>query len=356
MNDIPWIDAMQKAHSRQLGFLPTQALIGKVKLGQVIVAEVDTRVAATLVAGLDDSVDSNELPGNSVSGYNASQGSRLHGGLCPTPIGYLMAADRYFKRDEIGYITQLCVLPEYRRSLVAGQLLQYQFDRSAYGCNLYACWCAQDLQANEFWESMGFSAIAFRSGAKGKGDKVDGKRGSRVHIFWQKRIRGGDATTPWWYPSTTGGGEMREDRLVFPIPAGVSWRDVSAIEINGGANGVGTDQMAEGRLQIEHRTSEDAGARRKTVKPKAVKVLKAPRMAGGLWFEEEGLVVKENTDSAKEPKAKIDPRLMSMARELRDRWSERSHEIVTPGRTRYDVKRVVGLEAHGTNDRLLSAA
>ncbi len=169
----------------------------------------------------------------------------------PTPqtpiiVGYLIAADRYFKRDEVGYITQMNVLPEYRRTLVAGQLLQAQFDRSAYGCKLYSCWCAQDLSANLFWESMGFVPIAFRNGADGKvkGKGKNKKREPRVHIFWQKRIRPGDdgdvtkGGTPWWYPSTTAGGQMRADRLVFPIMpdplnpgAGVRWQDVRPMEM-----------------------------------------------------------------------------------------------------------------------------
>ena len=48
-------------------------------------------------------------------------------------VGYLIASDRYFKRDEVGYVTQMNVSLNYRRSLVAATLLQGQFDRSAYG-------------------------------------------------------------------------------------------------------------------------------------------------------------------------------------------------------------------------------
>ena len=61
--------------------------------------------------------------------------------------------------------------------------------------------------------------LAFRAGAKGK----------RAHIFWQKRIREGDVSTPFWYPCKTDGGMMREDRIVLPIPPGVHWRDEMAI-------------------------------------------------------------------------------------------------------------------------------
>jgi hypothetical protein len=37
--DLPWIDAMQKTHGRELGFLPTMALRGKVAKKEVLVAE-----------------------------------------------------------------------------------------------------------------------------------------------------------------------------------------------------------------------------------------------------------------------------------------------------------------------------
>ena len=46
-----------------------------------------------------------------------------------------------------------------------------------------------------------------------------------MHIFWQRRIREGDETTPWWFPSQTTGGSIREDRLVLPIPPGKHWSD-----------------------------------------------------------------------------------------------------------------------------------
>jgi hypothetical protein len=53
----------------------------------------------------------------------------------------------------------------------------------------------------------------------------------RVHIFWQRRINDGDTVTPYWYPSMTNQGAIREDRLVFPIPPGTHWTEVQAISI-----------------------------------------------------------------------------------------------------------------------------
>ena len=340
--DLPFIDGLQKKHSRELGFLPAAALVGKIELGQVLVAEGSMQTA-------DGRKDTGLAPSPPTA-------------YCPlpTPVGYLIAADRYFKRDEIGYITQINIVPEYRRHLVAGQLLQYQFDHSAYGCRLYSCWCAQDLKANEFWEAMGFTAIAFRTGSLTKGKGADGKRAPRIHIFWQKRIRAGDEVTPWWYPSQTGGGEMREDRLVFPIMPGMHWKDVLPVVLSGIDGGRGAGVLPA----LPREKKRGAGARA------AAKVLTSPRMKTGLWFEEEGVVDAEPGEQAKpekvkKEKVKIDPRLTTAARELRDQWQERSGQVVPAPVARHDIKRIaqagaatggLRLEQHDQLKRLEQAA
>jgi N-acetylglutamate synthase-like GNAT family acetyltransferase len=176
MEDLPFIDGLQKKHSKQLGFMKTAALQGKIKLGHVIIAE-------------DESTQR---------------------------VGYCIGNDQYFKRDDLGVIFQLNVVPDKRRSLIGATLIKAMFERAAYGCRLFCCWCAQDIEANRFWESLGFVPLAFRAGSKSK---------DRVHIFWQKRIREGDTTTPWWFPSKTSGGAIGEERLVLPIPPGTRWHD-----------------------------------------------------------------------------------------------------------------------------------
>jgi GNAT superfamily N-acetyltransferase len=89
---------------------------------------------------------------------------------------WFISRDRYLKRDELGVIFQLCVAPGRAARLIGAALVREVFERSAYGCKLYCCWCAQDLDANYFWESLGFVPIAFRAGSDKK---------QRVHIFWQ---------------------------------------------------------------------------------------------------------------------------------------------------------------------------
>src|SRR5688572_14057381 len=114
--DYPFVDRLQDMHSKALGFMRKAALEGKIRLGEILIAEDE--------AGL--------------------------------PIGYCIFAYRYQKRDELGVIYQMNVVPGQQRKLVGVTLLKAVFERAPYGCRLFCCWCAQDLQANYFWESMGF--------------------------------------------------------------------------------------------------------------------------------------------------------------------------------------------------------
>jgi hypothetical protein len=86
-------------------------------------------------------------------------------------------------------------------------LVQAMFERAAYGCKLFCCWCAQDLAANYFWESIGFVPLAFRTGSRRNGahphllaeadpggdtDRARRRGGSRV-----RRRAGRSARTGW---------------------------------------------------------------------------------------------------------------------------------------------------------------
>ena len=137
IDDLPFIDALQKMHTKQVGWMPTKTLEGKIKAGHVLIAE-------------EPEARSQE-PGGS-----ASTGSWL---LAPgSRVGYLIGNDQYFKRDDVGIVYQLNVVPGKQRGLIGASLLKAQFERSAYGCKLYCCWCAQDIAANRFWESGGIRA------------------------------------------------------------------------------------------------------------------------------------------------------------------------------------------------------
>ena len=237
------------------------------------------------------------------------------------------------------------VVPGKQSGLIGATLLQAMFDRSAYGCKLYCCLCAQDIVANKFWEAMGFVPLAFRAGSRTKGKK----KTPRVHIFWQKRIRPEDVTTPWWFPSQTGGGSIREDRIVLPIPPGTHWSDAKPMVLPGEQLPVASGELPECRTGCNPAVAgagEAAGwhpaLRKKSLAAKG-KVIEPPKRAtiaeGGLRFADPAPAPAEKRKRAPKPKQKNDPRLIAAARELRDRWLEQmQHEsLVVAGK--YEISR-----------------
>ena len=349
--DIDFIDALQKKHGKQLGFMNRATLEGKVAAGHVLIAEVDCGKCI---------VDGGKLLVNSGAPFvdiNAAS-ARSMNDQSYTFAGYLIGNDRYRHRDELGVIFQMCVAPAYRRSLVAAHLLKAQFERSAYGCKLYCCWCAQDIEANRFWESMGFVPIAFRAGS----EKRD-----RLHIFWQRRIRAGDNETPWWFPSETTGGMMDASRIALPIPPGMHWTDalprliptaVPEESPNDGAN-----QGADGGRLLEPAPAKRATSAKRSKLDASPSAQASPppvitgMRGGGLRLTPD--VFEPPTDPAptealaaakpakpSKPKRvkKASPELAAKARELRDRWMEaaaRGEGIALPA-AKYEIGRLPG--------------
>jgi N-acetylglutamate synthase-like GNAT family acetyltransferase len=283
--DVAFIDRLQKLHGKQVGFMRTSWIENKIKAGQVNVA-----------------VDS--------SGE---------------PLGYCMGVDRYFKRDDVGIIHQLNVVPTKQRGFVGATLLRAMFERAAYGCRLFCCWCAQDIEANHFWESMGFVPLAYRAGSEKK---------RRVHIFWQKRIRQDDWETPWWFPSQTTGGAINEDRLVLPIPPGKQWSDEMPVIVLPGDR--------EKPKQIEGPKPKVARKPAQKDRP-AIRTLGGPRVIGVSPAPVVATIEKKPREKA--PKRKNDPKLVSAARELRDRWLEQVNSgagmALFESAGKYDVARAL---------------
>ncbi|MEM6552725.1 MAG: hypothetical protein AAF750_11440 [Planctomycetota bacterium] len=346
LSDYSFIDALQKANSKAVGFMWEKAIKGHIEKGNVLVAE-------------------------SVEGAGGKS------------VGYVLGVDRYLKRDELGIIYQMNVAPGSRRSLVGANLLKAKFERSAYGCRLYCCWCAQDLAANRFWEAMGFVPLAFRTGGGRPRKNSRSKKQPRMHIFWQKRIRPRewDAALrewveddyPYWFPSQTGAGAIGEDRLVLPIPPGTHWSDAKPIVLPEGPRPrEGGDGASGGEgevLMLEHKVEELERERKAMVKQKKAAALKlagerdtAQRTVkrGGLRFgpatpspaareaeqEAEAAVdaeLKAAKKAVRAAKRKFDPAQEAFARELKDRWLE--HVAERPGlllaAPKYDVTRRV---------------
>lgn len=326
--DFACIDVLQKSENDKLGFMPESAIRKRIEQHNVLVAETTGNIA-----------------------------------------GYCLGVDRYQKRSELGIIYQMAVAPEYRRCNVAAALLQAQFDKSAYGTKLYCCWCKQSLDANRFWESMGFVPLAFRAGARARSKKQAEK--PKIHIFWQKRIRAGDEETPWWYPYETQGGAMMEGRVVLPLPPDMQWDQAVPVVLPG------AEKREEEQRLLEAKVDEIAAAEKEVKKgarnqgPRKSKAgnAKGPRVeekakkksesravmsygfgAGsgfGKPVEQVPTVVEESIAiddkelerlkaekvaakaALKAAQRKNDPELVAYARELRDRWQE--HVAASPG-------------------------
>jgi hypothetical protein len=86
--------------------------------------------------------------------------------------------------------------------------------------------------------------------------------------------------------------------------------------------------------------------RKKKPKPEVIKYLPAYRDKSALWFEHE-LEVEvveppptEETGIVNAVKPKVDPRLVALSRELRDRWQEQAQRLVA--NAKHDIRRLMG--------------
>ncbi len=324
--DLPMIDKLQKAHSDELGFLQMAALEGKLKRGEILVAR-------------------------------ESRTKRF--------AGYVIASDTYFKREEVGVVYQMAVHEKYRRQQVAALLLRELFASWPRGVKLCCAWCAQDLAANKFWEAMGFVPLAYRNGSEGK---------NRVHILWQKRVDASDSGegVGWWYPSTTGAGAIREDRVVLPIPLDQHWTQTRPAVLPTVA---GEEKEVEAFAGMPRKfaggvTEDDQGRLWR-----GGKQLMTPTMVRAslglseheLFSVPDGveLVGELPKPTAKKAARKFDPKVKQIVRDLRDDWLAHvnANGLLLTGEERYATARqlpAAGGGAGGTalplpEQRLLAA-
>jgi hypothetical protein len=316
--DLAFIDALQKMHTHMVGFFPRKQMESYVEGGHVLIAE--------------------EI---AISGNGA------------VPVGYVIAKDQYLKRDDVGIVYQLNVLPLRHRHLVGATLVKACFDLAAYGCRLFSCWCAQDIQANWFWESIGFVPLAFRTGSRSK---------QRIHIFWQRRVRDNDDSTPYWFPAQTGAGAVGEDRIVLPIPPGTHWRDAKPMVLPGmpapqpdlpltlpGGQPVRPrpeqpkltkmQRAAIMRMESKHLGGVPPG-KMAVIRGGRIKYVDRPDYVPELDAPEE-LKALQKPKKPRAPRMKNDQKYLAAARELRDRYLEQVNtERLLPGaQGKYDVSR-----------------
>lgn len=306
--DLLFVDQLQKIHGNAVGFQFMAALEQHVSQGAILIAE-----------------------------------DRTH-----CPMGYILAKDRYKGQDHVGIVYQLNVAPIKQRGFIGLALLREFFARSAYGMRLCCCWCAQDLPANHFWEAAGFVPLAFRTGSRSK---------QRIHIFWQCRVRSGDTNTPWWFPSATSNGSIREDRVVLPIPPGTHWRDAKPVvlpgvpTVQGNSPGLLANGLPPARAKQQKAIPGAVGS--ETPAQRASRLRQQSKHLGGTtkgvirimtskgfkYARTEEYVEPVKPKKAPQPRAKNDPALASACRELRDRYLEAVEANPIIACPKYDVTR-----------------
>ena len=198
---------------------------------------------------------------------------------------------------------------------------------------------------------MGFRPLAFRTGARGQ---------QRTHVFWQRRVRADDVTTPYWYPYETKGGSMREGRIVLPIPPGTHWRDTMPVMLPESGSAESKVLSAEVKKQkalpptrppapVVPVAQKMAIARSRSRHLGGLPPGKAAVLtAGGIRYVDRADYVPEPEPVApakpkreRKPAAKNDPKHVSAARELRDRYLEHvnSRGFELSGEEKYEVGR-----------------
>ena len=317
MDDFAFIDSLQGSHTKQVGWMPKAQLEGKIRVGHVIVAEVPGPLSF---------VPCGE-PGAKAEPTTSDQGQVTS----DTRVGFCIGNDQYFKRDDCGIIYQLCVVEGQRRGLIGAALVKAMFERAAWGCKLFCCWCAQDIEANHFWESLGFVPLAFRAGSRKK---------SRVHIFWQKRIRANDTSTPWWFPAKTDAGALREDRLVLPIPPQLHWSDAMPVLKSEGTE-ARRHSGTKGKSELV--PGMKCGPQTPTPRPRAGVRFGPP---GAEPIAQQSPPPEQKAPKAPRQKHKCDPKLLALARELRDRFLDQVNgdpSLLLPS-AKYEVARALPAE------------
>jgi hypothetical protein len=203
-SDLPFIDALQLKHGRELGFLTREALEAYVLAKVVVLASL------------------NDEPCGYVLGRSNSQ-SELHG----------------------AHIVQACVQYDARHFDAGCAMVERFASRLNDNCRYIRLWCASDLEANFFWEFNGFEAQAWREGSKKTG---------RFHFLWKKRLCSEEVPDGFNVPSSSLPGSFRERRAVIGFSAGETWKDFqtrtpSLVISSGSATPSGCLQNAVKRVQ-----------------------------------------------------------------------------------------------------------
>ncbi|MGB7157970.1 MAG: hypothetical protein WBD40_07875 [Tepidisphaeraceae bacterium] len=145
---------------------------------------------------------------------------------------------------------------------------------------------------------------------------------------------------------------------MLPIPPGTHWSEAKPLVLPA-QRGLGILPEPETAAPRE-RSGETPKPRKKDVPP--VRAKPVP-LSGALFFAPpapEPSAAKEKLTREKKPKAKNDPKLVSAARELRDRYLEHvngeqaNERLLMTSRGKYDVSRVLQSATRNPQSAILS--
>src|SRR5262249_47949372 len=162
-DDLRFIDHLQKKFSFQVGFMPLVWLAGYLRSGSVLMA------------------------------FENDQ-----------PAGYLLGKTSYNRSQQDAIIYQAAIEYDAQRSHIGTALVQHFIDVLPDRITRISLWCAQDIDANLFWEALSFTPLAYRQGSHST---------QRFHIFWQRRKNLNDYHVRRNVPKTTKSGAMQCKRL-----------------------------------------------------------------------------------------------------------------------------------------------
>jgi N-acetylglutamate synthase-like GNAT family acetyltransferase len=109
--------------------------------------------------------------------YYTLQGGVLIGEENADEAGFVVRRKVLSIDTRCSAILQACVqLDARRRALGLALVAQAAADAAAEGRSILQCWCAADLEANDFWRAAGFKAITTRPGGRAR---------SRTHVLWR---------------------------------------------------------------------------------------------------------------------------------------------------------------------------
>ena len=193
--------------------MPTKQLEGKIRAGHVLMAEEVNRTGITRSPG--------SQIGLSGDAFSVTQSSVLSPRHSPTPVGYCIGHDQYFKRDDVGIIYQMNVAPGQSAKLGRGDAAEGDVRATRVWVQAVLLLVCAGYRGESVLGVDGICAAGVSSG--------ECEEGSRAYLLAEDGFARVMRRRRIGFRRRRTSGSIREDRLVLPIPPGTHWRDAKPI-------------------------------------------------------------------------------------------------------------------------------